>query len=51
MTAENPSTDGNTPKSRRPKIVLLLVILVGVAAATAVLAGLLVNIFQRKQEA
>ena len=51
MIAETPSTDGNTPKSRRPKIAILLVILVGVAAATAVLAGLLVNIFQRKQEA
>ena len=51
MTAENPSTDGKTPPSRRPKTILLLAIVVVVGASTAVLAGLLVNIFQRKQEA
>ena len=51
MTAENPSTDGKTPPSRRPKTILLLAIVVVVGASTAVLAGLLVSIFQRKQEA
>ena len=51
MTAENPSTDGNPSKSRRPKLAILVALIVVVAASTAVIAGLLVNIFQRKQEA
>jgi nitrite reductase (cytochrome c-552) len=51
MTAETPSTAGNAPTSRRPKITILLVLMVVVAGSTAVIAGLLVNIFQRKQEA
>src|ERR1039457_7284968 len=51
MTDQNPSTEGKTPTSHRPKIALLVAIIVVVAGSTAVIAGLLVNIFQRKQEA
>jgi nitrite reductase (cytochrome c-552) len=47
----NEPTNPPSPPSRRPSIVLLLVVMVVVAGATAVTAGLLVNIFQRKQEA
>ena len=49
MTAENSSPDA--PKSRQPKILLLFALAIVVAGSTAVIAGLLVNIFQRKQEA
>ena len=49
MTDPNPSTQGKA--SRRPKIALLVAIIVVVTGSTAVIAGLLVNIFQRKQEA
>jgi nitrite reductase (cytochrome c-552) len=49
MTAENSKTDA--PQSRRPKIALLFALAIVSAGCTAVIAGLLVNIFQRKQEA
>ena len=49
MTAETSKTDA--PKSRQPKILLLFALAIVVAGSTAVIAGLLVNIFQRKQEA
>jgi nitrite reductase (cytochrome c-552) len=49
MTDQNPSTEGRI--ARRPKIALLIAIIVVVAGSTAVITGLLVNIFQRKQEA
>ncbi len=48
------TTDLSTPtaqKPRRHRLALPLLILVVVAGTTAVVAGLLVNIFQRKQEA
>ena len=51
MTDQNPSTEGKAPTSRRPKIALLVAIILVVAGSTAVITGLLVNIFQRKQEA
>ena len=49
MTSESKNTDEKTPARTKP--VLLLVLVVGFALATAVLAALLMNIFQRKQEA
>jgi len=49
MIAENKKREA--PKSRQPKTVLLIALALVVAGSTAVIAGLLVNIFQRKQEA
>ena len=51
MTGENPSTNTSVPKSNRTRIALLVGLTIVVAGSTAVIAGLLVNIFQRKQEA
>ena len=51
MTADPSSTETPTPKSRRLSPLLLAIIVIVVAGSTAVIAGLLVNIFQRKQEA
>jgi len=46
------TTDTHPPaKPRRPGTVLMVVIMIVAAGATAVIASLLVNIFQRKQEA
>jgi nitrite reductase (cytochrome c-552) len=40
-----------TPKSQRTKVALIVALVAVVAVSTAVIASLLVNIFQRKQEA
>jgi nitrite reductase (cytochrome c-552) len=49
MTSESKNTDEKTTARTKPLLILALV--VGFALATAVLAALLMNIFQRKQEA
>ena len=50
MTSENSRMD-NAHKSRWRKVALLFALIIVVAGSTATVAGLLVNIFQRKQEA
>ena len=51
MTSKSSQSENKDPKSRRPSVIALIVTAVIFAASTAVLAGLLVNILQRKQEA
>jgi nitrite reductase (cytochrome c-552) len=51
MTAETTDRQAPSPPPRRPSLALLALLLIGVALSTAVIAALLVNIFQRKQEA
>src|SRR5664280_1061387 len=51
MTAESPKRDSYSQKPRRPSVIVLAAIIVLFAGSTALLAGLLVTILQRKQEA
>ena len=51
MPTDTTAPEGKPQKSRRPSVVMLVVIIVIFAGSTAVLAGLLINILQRKQEA
>ena len=51
MTTETKHTDEKGAKSGRPKPTLVLALIGGFAVAAAVIAALLVNIFERKQEA
>jgi nitrite reductase (cytochrome c-552) len=51
MTTDAATSQTQPRQPRRPGLVLLVLLMLVVAGATAVIAGLLVNIFQRKQEA
>jgi nitrite reductase (cytochrome c-552) len=51
MTDASTENVAPSPAPRRPGWLLLVILLIAFAATTAVVAGLLVNIFQRKQEA
>jgi nitrite reductase (cytochrome c-552) len=51
MTSETNNTDEKSSTPRRTKPVVLVGLIGGFAVATVVIAALLINIFQRKQEA